>query len=290
MSSGGLCRVEPSTQSTLIMTPTQSSNSRARLVENLSSTDFFHTYSSAYEQLTGLHLNLEPTHEGEEQTKTETKYSMTGLADTRVPVRVGKTLVAVLRTGGVRLAPANAENFAPIAKALLDSDRSASEIKAEREAFTKLPVMAPERYEAALALLKSFAFQLGESAHRLLFANAQHEPEPVRHAKAYIMQHLAEPMSLETVAREVSVSPFHFCKVFKRATGMTFTDFVNRARVEKAKRMLMRPEARITEVAYDVGFQSLSHFNRSFRRIASESPTEFRARMKSSRGGALVAA
>jgi len=217
-------------------------------------------------------------------------FSLSGVADTRVPVRVGKTLVAVLRTGGVRLTPASAENFAPIAKALLDSDRSAAEIKAEREAFAKLPTMAPERYEAALALLKSFAFQLGESAHRLLFANAQHEPEPVRHAKAYIMQHLAEPMSLETVAREVSVSPFHFCKVFKRATGMTFTDFVNRARVEKAKRMLMRPEARITEVAYDVGFQSLSHFNRSFRRIASESPTEFRSRMKSSRGSSLVAA
>lgn len=272
------------------MTPTQNSNSRARLVENLSSTDFFHTYSSAYAQLTGLQLNLEPTREGDDQVKTETKFTLSGVADTRVPVRVGKTLVAVLRTGGVRLSPATADAFAPIAKALLDSDRTAAEIKAEREAFTKLPVMAPERYEAALALLKSFAFQLGESAHRLLFANAQHEPEPVRHAKAYIMQHLAEPMSLETVAREVSVSPFHFCKVFKRATGMTFTDFVNRARVEKAKRMLMRPEARITEVAYDVGFQSLSHFNRSFRRIASESPTEFRARMKSSRGSALVAA
>lgn len=274
----------------LSMTPTQTNNSRARLVANLSSTDFFHTYSSAYEQLSGLHLVLEPTQENEEQAKTETKFSISGVADTRVPVRVGKTLVAVLRTGGVRLAPATADNFAPIAKALLDSDRSAAEIKAEKEAFAKLPVMTPERYEAALALLKSFAFQLGESAHRLLFANAQHEPEPVRHAKAYIMQHLAEPMSLETVAREVSVSPFHFCKVFKRATGMTFTDFVNRARVEKAKRMLMRPEARITEVAYDVGFQSLSHFNRSFRRIASESPTEFRARMKSSRGSSLVAA
>jgi len=57
----------------------------------------------------------------------------------------------------------------------------------------------------------------------------------------------------------VHVSPFHFCKIFKRATGMTFTDFVNRARVEKARKMLMCPEARITEVAYDVGFQSLSH-------------------------------
>ena len=104
------------------------------------------------------------------------------------------------------------------------------------------------------------------------------------------MGHLAEPMSLEGVASEVNVSPFHFCKIFKRATGMTFTDFVNRARVEKAKRMLMRPEARITEVAYDVGFQSLSHFNRSFRRIVSESPTEFRSRMRSPRGGSLLAA
>jgi AraC-like DNA-binding protein len=116
----------------------------------------------------------------------------------------------------------------------------------------------------------------------MLFATATHEPEAVRNAKSFIHQHLAEPMSLEAVARAVNVSPFHFCKLFKRATGLTFTDFVNRARVEKAKRMLMKPAARITEVAYDVGFQSLSHFNRSFRRIASESPTEFRGRMKHS--------
>jgi len=111
----------------------------------------------------------------------------------------------------------------------------------------------------------------------------------VRNAKVFIHAHLAEPMSLEAVASAVNVSPFHFCKLFKRATGLTFTDFVNRARVEKAKRMLMKPAARITEVAYDVGFQSLSHFNRSFRRIADESPTEFRSRMKHS-GPALMAA
>jgi AraC-like DNA-binding protein len=264
-------------------------NSFARLVDNLTTTDFFQTYAAAYEQLTGLHLTLEPPAR-DDLSKTETTYSLAGVADTRVPVRVGKTLVAVLHTGGVRLAPANADHFAPVAKAMLDSNRSASEIKAEREAFARLPVMPQERYEAALALLKSFAFQLGESTHRLLFANAQHEPEPVRQAKAFIMQHLAEPMSLEAVARQVNVSPFHFCKVFKRATGMTFTDFVNRARVEKAKRMLMRPEARITEVAYDVGFQSLSHFNRSFRRVASESPTEFRARMRAPRSSTLAAA
>lgn len=272
------------------MTPASHTHSRIHLAEKLSHSEFFQTYSSAFQKLTSLPLTLEPACDGAELMNTETTFSLTGVASTSVPVRVGKTLVAVLHTGGVRLAPADANAFTPVAKALLEGNYSGSEIKAERDAFIQLPTMAPDRYEAALAMLKTFAFQLGETAHRLLFATAQAEPEPVRQAKAYIMQHLGEPMLLETVAREVHVSLFHFCKVFKRATGTTFTDYVNRARVEKAKRMLMRPDARITEVAYDVGFQSLSHFNRSFRRIASESPTEFRARMKSSRGTALAAA
>jgi AraC-like DNA-binding protein len=263
---------------------------RERLVENLSSTEFFCNYSAAFGQLTGLSLTLEAAHEGEVLAAPQTKTSLSGIVDTRVPVKVGKALVAAIHTGGVRLAPATAEAFAPVAAALLDSGRNAAEVKAESVAFAQLPVMQPERYEAALAMLKSFAFQLGESAHRLLFAHAQHEPEAVRGAKAFIMEHLAEPMSLEQVAAHVHVSPFHFCKIFKRATGMTFTDFVNRARVEKARKMLMRPEARITEVAYDVGFQSLSHFNRSFRRIAGESPTEFRSRLRSPRSMSLAAA
>jgi AraC-like DNA-binding protein len=87
-------------------------------------------------------------------------------------------------------------------------------------------------------------------------------------------------MALEEVSRHAGVSPFHFCKVFKRATGMTFTEFVNRARVEQAKRLLLKPQARITEVAYDVGFQSLSQFNRSFRRVTDTSPTEYRAKVR----------
>ncbi len=272
------------------MTSHSSNCASERLVENLAHTEFFTNFCHAFDQLTSLPLSLEAVAQDEELQQAETEFSIAGVATTRFPVKVGKTLVAVLRTGGVRLAPASAEAFAPVAGAMLDSDRSAAEIEAERKEFIKLPVYAPARYEAALAMIKSFAFQLGESAHRLLFANAQHEPEPVRHAKAFIMAHLAEQMSLEAVASEVNVSPFHFCKIFKRSTGMTFTDFVNRARVEKAKRKLMRPEARITEVAYDVGFQSLSHFNRSFRRIVSESPTEFRSRMRSPRGGALMAA
>jgi AraC-like DNA-binding protein len=253
---------------------------RKRFVQNLAESDLFQHYQRAFHTLTCLPLCLEAVPEQNEFHEPATSIGLAGVVETLVPVKIGKSVLAALRTGGVRLQPATAAHFEPVAKALLDGDRSAAEIRGAKVQFENVPVMEPERYEAAIAILRSFSLQLGETAHRMLFAHATHEPEPVRNAKAFIHQHLGEQMSLEAVASAVNVSPFHFCKLFKRATGLTFTDFVNRARVEKAKRLLLRPSARITEIAYDVGFQSLSHFNRSFRRIADESPTEFRSRMK----------
>ncbi len=268
---------------------TSPTSARQRFIQNLAESDLFQHYQKAFHTLTSLPLNLEWVGEDIHIDQITTRTGIAGVVETQVPVRVGKNTIAIMLTGGVRLQPASAENFVPVAKALLDDDRSAAEIRSAKVQFEQVPVMQPERYGAALAILQSFALQLGDSAHRLLFATATHEPEAVRNAKSFIHAHLAEPMSLEAVASAVNVSPFHFCKLFKRATGLTFTDFVNRARVEKAKRMLMKPAARITEVAYDVGFQSLSHFNRSFRRIADESPTEFRSRMKSGAPALLAA-
>lgn len=272
------------------MNTTSSSHALDRLAQHLTESELFVNYGGAFQRLTGLNLALEAAKPDQNPTDAVTTFSMTGVASTCVPVRVGKTHVATLLTGGVRLSPPNAEDFAPVAKALLDNGHSAAEVRAEKDAFNHLPWMDRARYDDAVALLRSFAFQLGECAHRLVFATAQTDPEPVRLAKLFIQQHLNEAISLETVAHAVGVSSFHFCKVFKRATGMTFTDYLSRARVEKAKKLLMRPSNRITEVAYEVGFQSLSHFNRSFRRVASESPTEFRARMRGASNGALAAA
>ncbi len=269
--------------------PKDTHNAHERFVQNLAESELFQQYHRAFHTLTGLPLNLDAVFPGESLKDVSTRKGVAGVVETRVPVRVGKSAVAALRTGAVRLEPADAARFEPIAKVLLDNDHSAAEIRGARIHFDHAPVLEPAKYDAAVEILCSFAVQLGESAHRLLFAHATHEPEAVKNAKNFIHTHLAEPMSLESVASAVNVSPFHFCKLFKKATGLTFTDFVNRARVEKAKRMLMRPNARITEVAYDVGFQSLSHFNRSFRRIASESPTEFRGRMKNTRDNLAAA-
>src|SRR6202051_2055623 len=72
------------------------------------------------------------------------------------------------------------------------------------------------------------------------------------------------------------VGSSRLCSQFATATGLTFTDYLSRVRVEKAKTLLLNPHLRISEIAYDVGFQSLTHFNRVFREITGEAPTAFR--------------
>jgi len=83
------------------------------------------------------------------------------------------------------------------------------------------------------------------------------------------------------VAKAVNTSTFYFCKMFKRITGLNFTDYVSRTRIEKAKNLLLNPNLRVSEIAFEVGFQSLTHFNRVFKRIVGESPTEYRGEVSS---------
>ena len=83
------------------------------------------------------------------------------------------------------------------------------------------------------------------------------------------------------------MSAFYFCKVFKKTTGLTFTEFLARHRIEQVKQLLLNPHARVSEAAFSVGFQSLSQFNRLFRRIAGESPSAYRDHLHGSRPASL---
>ena len=85
--------------------------------------------------------------------------------------------------------------------------------------------------------------------------------------------------TLEQIAHALNVSTFHFCRKFKQETGLTFVEYLNRVRIEHAKLLLHNKNLRVTEVAYEVGFQSLTHFNRIFRKLVGTSPTEYRSRV-----------
>jgi AraC-like DNA-binding protein len=76
------------------------------------------------------------------------------------------------------------------------------------------------------------------------------------------------------------MSSFYFCKMFKKFAGVNFTEYVSRIRIEKARNLLLNPNLRISEIAYEVGFQSLTHFNRVFKKVLGQSPTDFRVHLK----------
>jgi AraC-like DNA-binding protein len=132
-------------------------------------------------------------------------------------------------------------------------------------------------------LLSFFGQQLSGLANQLVIESQNIEPPLVQKARKYIDKHKTEELSLADVAKVAGASVFHFCKVFHKATGLTFTDYVARVRLEDARTQLLNPSRRISEIAYDVGFQSLTQFNRTFKRVFGQSPTEFRKRLSSSK-------
>ncbi len=105
------------------------------------------------------------------------------------------------------------------------------------------------------------------------------EPVEIWKARKLIEQHLAEELSLTKVAKAVHISANYLSEKFKRVTGVNFVDYVARARIEKARVLLQDVDLRISEIAFAVGFQSLSQFNRVFKKLFRKSPTEFRARL-----------
>jgi YesN/AraC family two-component response regulator len=144
------------------------------------------------------------------------------------------------------------------------------------DAYYHSRVFSPGQYTGFIRLLEIFGQQLSALANQMMLQDAEAEPPMIRRARAYIAGHHGDPIGLDEVANAMHVSTFYFCKMFKKATGLTFTDYLGRVRVEQAKRLLLNPHLRVSEIAYAVGFQSLTHFNRMFRNLTGESPTRFR--------------
>lgn len=88
--------------------------------------------------------------------------------------------------------------------------------------------------------------------------------ERVERVVALLRQHLAEPLSLEEIGRQVGCSPFHLSRTFSSETGTTIPQYLRRLRMERAAELLQSGKANVTEAALEVGYSSLSHFSQSF--------------------------
>jgi AraC-like DNA-binding protein/ligand-binding sensor protein len=202
-----------------------------------------------------------------------------GLTDVAVPVIVGKTHLATMLSGQVLRREPTERDFAMIARMVGRENDEAWRSNARKAYFATLVVTA-ERLQAIVQLLGFFAGYLGEYATRQAVARSPAEPPTVTKAKDYVEAHLDQPITLEQMGRHVGVSRFHFCKLFKKSTGMTLTEHVARMRLEKAKAMLVDPSVRISEAAFAAGFGSIPQFNSVFKRYVGVAPTEYRESLR----------
>jgi AraC-like DNA-binding protein len=106
--------------------------------------------------------------------------------------------------------------------------------------------------------------------------NHRAEPVEIWKARKFIGERSGEELSLRRVAKAVNISPNHLSEKFKQVTGINFVEYVARTRFGNACGLLRNPNLRISEIAFATGFQSLSQFNRVFKRIARKSPSQYR--------------
>ena len=282
-----------------------------KLVEKLTRSEIYRDYARAFSTATGLPLALRPvehwqiamhgaanenpfcelmaksnricaaclevqrklTEKAGSRSRTATCFA--GLTDSAVPIRVGDQLIGFLQTGQVLLNQPTKFRFEKTARTLVNWGVKVDLSKA-REAYFHSRVLSRKQYRGMVRLLEIFGRHLSILSNQIAVESSAAEPAPVVKAKHFIAQNQDNALCLATVAKAVNTSTFYFCKLFKRATGLTFTDYLSRVRIEKAKTLLSDPNRRVSETAYEVGFQSLTHFNRIFRKITGQSPTRYR--------------
>ena len=284
------------------------------IVDQLARSEIYRDYERAFQDATGLPLNLRATeafdlpHQGgqnenpfcalmatsnqscaaclqlqrkvEESAGLEAKTlkCFAGLCDSAVPIRVGEDLIAFLQTGQILLHKPTRHEFSRIARQLLNWGVD-TDLKRVEEAYFQTRVLTKPQYDSILRLLSIFSLHLASLSNQLMVQEEKSESPQIARAKTFINEHQEDDLTLSDVAKAVNMSAFYFCKMFRQATGLTFTDYLARIRVEKVKNMLLDPNKRVSEVAFAAGFQSLSQFNRVFRKVAGESPSTYRDRL-----------
>lgn len=103
------------------------------------------------------------------------------------------------------------------------------------------------------------------------------EQQRLKQIYHFVEQHYRENIQMEQVLTLANLSLAAFCRYFKRMTGMTFTEFLNQYRINQAKHLLLQ-HYNVSEACYESGFENLSHFNRTFKKLSGENPKDFRKR------------
>lgn len=92
----------------------------------------------------------------------------------------------------------------------------------------------------------------------------------------YINEHYHEPLSLNSLSTTFYISPYYLSRTFKKATGFSLNEYINQVRILEAEKMLLDYQGSITAIAEHVGFESITHFGRMFKKLTGYSPSQYK--------------
>jgi len=202
-----------------------------------------------------------------------------GFLDMAIPIIVQGQHGATISSGQVLSERPSDEAFSRMRQRLSWLPISATRL---RKGYASAPWMPRKRLATVMHLLEIFSRNICESAWRIRELESNLERPQIRKARALIEERFRDPgLRLTDAAVFVGISEAHFSHVFHKETGIPFTSYVQTRRVEEAKQLLTTTDKTITEICFACGFNSLTHFNRVFRRSTSCSPSQYRALLPS---------
>jgi AraC-like DNA-binding protein len=151
----------------------------------------------------------------------------------------------------------------------------------QRAFFTQLEDEAVPEMEAEETIIALVSAVMRRAyGHRPHDRRDKAHRDLVERAKASLSRNIREQHRLSELARELAVSPFHLCRVFRERTGTTLHEFKTELRVRRALEFLGNPSAEISRIAYECGFSSHSHFTSAMRARFGSTPSALRSSLR----------
>lgn len=151
-----------------------------------------------------------------------------------------------------------------------------------------------EKYtDRAMAVLaaKFFAIEIDRSSQSsFMLFNGQkgHEDEPIKQAQAFIEEHVTEKILVEDLAAKFSIGRRNFERRFKKATNNTPVEYIQRVKIEAAKKGLETTRKNVNEVMYEVGYSDTKAFRTVFKKITGLSPIQYRNKYNAQENGVVI--
>ncbi|OGF50717.1 MAG: hypothetical protein A2231_05620 [Candidatus Firestonebacteria bacterium RIFOXYA2_FULL_40_8] len=196
-----------------------------------------------------------------------------GLVDIAVPIFVEGNHIATINCGQVLPEEPTLKGWEEFYKRNKHLKVDFAKLKA---AYLKSPFITKNRLESTVKLFSFFADYFCETGRKLKVKAKASERTEILSVKKYIEQHFREPVNLTEAANHVSLSPAYLSHIFYKITGMHFVDYLQKLRLEEAKKLLKQTDWSITKISSEAGYNNITHFNRIFKKTEKVCPKDFR--------------